>query len=113
MIAQARQALADTLVGVGVPVHAYPPQALSAPAIVLVPGYPYYAAHTLAGDADISLNVQILASNQSSLDELIVAVATTLITAGMHPSPIAEPIPDPEVGIISARIPVTMTWKEV
>lgn len=115
MIVAAREALAATLAGVGVPVHAYPPPSVQPPAVVLIPGEPYLSGYTLrAGTARIGLQVQCVTADTAaqSLDDLVWAVFAALTAAGYPAGSIPPPRHDTSTGTLVARIPVTMEWSE-
>lgn len=114
MITAAREHLASLLTGVGVPVHAYPPQALATPCIVIVPGFPYLTGHTLAGDLDVGLDVRVVVAqhNPKRLDELVYAALQALTIGGQPSTEVPAPSVDQDTGTLTCGIPVTLSWKE-
>ena len=114
MITAAREHVASLLGGLDVVVYAYPPASVALPMVAVVPGYPYVEGQFLDPAMDIGLLVQIVTGMHAGrqLDELIVQVAQKLAAAGYPPGQILPPTTDLETGVLTARIPVTLTWKE-
>ena len=113
MIGDARDYLAGVLTGLGIPVHAYPPQSIAVPAAAIVPGYPYIVGQYLQPAMEIGLSVQIVTALHAArqLDDLIYTAALILADAGHPPEDITPPTIDLDTGTLTARIPVTLTWK--
>jgi len=119
MITEAREHLAQALATLGVPVHAYSPGTVSPPAAVIVPGDPYFTTLTLAGtSASIGLEVELITSTAASaagaatLDGLITAAAELLAGTACHLGPVPAPRREPDSGLLTVRLPVTIHWRE-
>ncbi len=96
--------------GVGVPVHPYPPQSLSAPCVVITPGSPWIVPRghvTLeivgyansAGGPDAAL---------TRLEDLVEKIRIALFSAQLAPQDTAQPVQETDAGVISAATPVTL-----
>ena len=115
-IREVREHLAAALAPLGVSVHAYPPNALRAPAVVMLPGDPYREAYSLASVA-VRLDVQIIVSDTDAgaagrLDDLIDGAITLLIGAGASGIQPTSGAPQVTDGFLTTRIPTMTIWQE-
>lgn len=117
-IAGVRAAIATGLSGLGVPVHAYPPQTLAPPCIVLIPGSTYLNPGAAWGQNEIGLDVRVLVSSSAGpaamerLDDLVDGVVAALIAADVAVGPVNGPTVDQDSAAIVVDIPTTATWKD-
>lgn len=114
MIGQARADVAAALTGLAVPVHAYPTQAVSPPAAIVMPGSPYLDGQMMSGAAhQVGLELHIVTALWSArtLDELLWSALALLAGVGARVQAIQAPQSDLETGTLTARIPFTLKWK--
>lgn len=111
MISAARAHLAAALAGLGIPVHAYPPGTLTAPAAVIEWGSPLVTPTTSSRDL-VGLEVHISTSSAAGrssverIEDLVDAAVAALVTAaGIRVDPVPEPT-SLDSGTHKAVIPV-------
>ena len=119
MITDAREYVAGLLTDLGIPVHAYPPPTAVMPVAVIVPDDPYFTVLTLGPDqAVIGLTVHVIVSTAShdsstrTLDGLIADVTALLRNTPVAIGPIPPPVHEEDQSALTARIPVSVYWKE-
>lgn len=106
MIAEARHAVADAIGGLGIPVHLYPPGAVTPPAAVLVWGSPLYEPRS-ASRVRVGVDIRLVVSSasgglsQASLDTLVDETVKALLLA---PRILVEEVQTPTLDFDTATL---------
>lgn len=117
-LSEVRTHIAAALADLGVPVHLYPPGAVSAPCVVLRPGSPYLDPGAAWGSRTVAIDVRIIATaaagqdSTTRLDDLIDAAVPALLAATVQVGPIPAPDYSDETSLLTVDIPTTTVWKD-
>ena len=105
----ARRNVAEALAGIGVPVHPFPPSAVQAPAVVLLPGSPWIVPR-----GTVTLEVAAYAAAAggedayTALEDLVESVRNALWAAGLAPGDTGTPRVGDDTGLVEARTSMTI-----